>query len=110
MQSQPFSLDLGEFQDPDARVFAARRRGDAIRRLSGLDVVDREGRLVVVTIPDETYTLTTGFFLGLFGPSIRHYGGDGFLTMYHFKGMTGEIFSEILRDCIRYATNTQTPL
>jgi hypothetical protein len=77
-------IDLANFGGP---VYTGRPRGVAARKKLKLDGVPKAGEVVEVTIPDSTYTMTSSYFLGLFGPSVRLCGSKGaFLTMFNFSG------------------------
>ena len=59
--------------------------------------LDTQPNPVVVLIPDSTYTLSTSFFLGMFGPSIQHAGSkEAFFDKYRFT-MPG-FLKEIIED------------
>lgn len=76
-------IDLGRFGPP---VFTGRARGEAIRAKSGLDKKPMDEPVEVV-IPEGTYAITSSFFLGLFGPSIRAAGShEKFFGLFKFTG------------------------
>lgn len=76
-------IDLAEFEGP---VFSGRDRGEAVREQTRLDEADRDNSLhVEVIVPDSTYSVTSSFFLGLFGPSIVRAGTpEKFYEKYEF--------------------------
>lgn len=75
-----------DFEKLGMPVFTGRPRGEDARRKLGLDLVDQGGGTVEVIIPQDIYTLTSSYFLGLFGPSVRKYGRKSeFLEHYRFK-------------------------
>lgn len=77
------TIDLAKFNGP---VYTGRERGERLRESLALDSVDREGAEVNVVIPDDTYTVTSSFFLGLFGPSVIRAGSKvAFFNRYHFQ-------------------------
>ena len=76
-----------DFNDLGGPVYAGRPRGELARKRLRLDSLDQSSVPVEVIIPDETYSLNSSFFLGLFGPSVVHCKSrDGFLEKYHFQG------------------------
>ena len=76
-------IDLG--QDSKRRMFAYRQEGEEWRKLFGLDNPQHAGALWIVRIPDETCAISSGWFLGLFGPSIRAAGSrETFLRQFEF--------------------------
>ncbi|MBA4058688.1 MAG: hypothetical protein C0490_28485 [Marivirga sp.] len=75
-----------DFKDLGGPVYTGRPRGVAIRQRLGLDAVDKDNEQVVdVAVPDSTYSMTSSFFLGLFGPSVVHAGSSSaFFEKFHF--------------------------
>lgn len=75
-----------DFNSMGMPVFTGRPRGEAARRKYRLDDLDSAKESVEVIIPDEVYTITSSYFLGLFGPSIRNYGSKSdFIAHYNFQ-------------------------
>lgn len=75
-----------DFSKIDGLVYTGRDRGERLREVFDLDSVDDEGQQVVVSIPEDTYTISSSFFLGLFGPSVRRAGSKkAFYERYHFN-------------------------
>lgn len=99
-------IDLSEFRTEGVLVFAGRDRGMDVRRKAGLDDVDKQERCVEVRIPDDTFSLTSSFFLGLFGDSVRMLGEELFRQRYTFVGLA---IREVLDDGIREALRTDSP-
>jgi hypothetical protein len=76
-------IDFGKYNGP---VYTGRDRGARLRAELGLDRVDTSDETVDVRIPDDTYTVTSSFFLGLFGPSVVTLGSkDQFFRKYRFR-------------------------
>ena len=103
-------VDMEEFRSPDVRVYAGRERGNACRLAASLDEADAKGWQVEVRIPEDVFSLTTGFMLAMFGPSIRWMGEQDFRKRYTFKGWRPDAMQEILDSMIRYALNRSSPL
>lgn len=63
-------INFSEFNGP---VYVGRDRGLEARIKSNLDEIDKDTtKKVDVIIPENAYTVTSSFFLGMFGPSIIH--------------------------------------
>jgi hypothetical protein len=77
------NIDFAELGGP---VYTGRPRGVSIRERYSLDAADGDSDLVVnVAVPDATYTMTSSFFLGLFGPSVVRAGSsEAFFKKFHF--------------------------
>jgi hypothetical protein len=64
-------------------VFTGRDRGEDTRKRLKLDDFGA-GDSVNVVIPEDVYTVTSSYFLGLFGPSIRDLGLETFQKIFKF--------------------------
>ncbi len=64
-------VDLSTVSGP---VYSGRERGEALRRKYELDDKESGADVVDVFIPEATYTVSSSFFLGLFGPSVKKCG------------------------------------
>lgn len=78
---QTMKINFGDLGMP---VFTGRLRGQETRRRLNLDSI-RDGDNVEVVIPPETYAVTSSYFLGLFGPSVRSLGLERFQQVFQFK-------------------------
>jgi hypothetical protein len=75
-----------DFSDIEGPVYTGRERGVLLRKQLHLDESDSAGEVIEVTIPEKTYTISSSFFLGLFGPSVVHAGTkEAFYRRYKFK-------------------------
>ena len=73
-------IDLAKHQGP---VFSGRERGVQVRELERLDEADQKQETLDVRIPPGTYSVTSSFFLGMFGPSIVRAGStDAFFRKF----------------------------
>lgn len=79
-------LEKIDFRTIKGPVYTGRSRGEHLRLELQLDKLDAAGVPVEVDIPEGTYTISSSFFLGLFGPSILKAGSkDAFFAHYKFK-------------------------
>ena len=75
-------VDLTSVSGP---VYSGRDRGEALRAKYGMDAKEDGADIVDVVIPASTYTVSSSFFLGLLGPSVRKCGSvDLFEKKYRF--------------------------
>lgn len=79
-------INLGEIQQKGSKVFSGRENGKISRQKLNLDYLDTIDEEITVIIPDDTFSINTSFFLGLFGPSVRKLGVKGFKDKYKFVG------------------------
>lgn len=78
-----FTVDL---KDLAGQVYTGRSRGEAFRSQIHLSERENEVDEVQVIVPDETYTISSSFFLGLLGPSVVRAGSkDAFYKRYKFR-------------------------
>lgn len=81
------TLDLNEVRQPrDSRFLSGRPSGENARRHFKLDSLDKSDDRAEVSVPDDLYSVNLSFFLGMFGPSVRKIGAEGFREKYVFKG------------------------
>jgi hypothetical protein len=82
MPSADAVIDFAKIEGP---VYTGRSRGERLREHLGLDALDETQTPVVVRIPATTYSISSSFFLGLFGPSVVRYGSvASFYAKYQF--------------------------
>lgn len=66
-------------------TFVGREAGQAMRAQLELDQKENDVEIVKVIIPSTIYTMSSSFFMGLFGPSVRKCGGHvQFGNKFHF--------------------------
>jgi hypothetical protein len=76
------SIDFAKLGGP---VYVGRPNGEAARRKLLVDELDRAKEVVEVYVPDGTYSINSSYFLGLFGPSVVHFGSEeSFFEHYNF--------------------------
>lgn len=77
------TIDFAKYNGP---IYTGRDRGSRLRQQLSLDDVDCSTAVVQVSIPTGTYTVTSSFFLGLFGPSVIKFGNkEEFFAKYNFS-------------------------
>jgi hypothetical protein len=84
-----------DFRTIEGPVYTGRSRGEALRRELRLDEADAKEEVVEIDIPEDTYTISSSFFLGLFGPSVVKAGSkEAFYSYYHFR--SPEFLKEVM--------------
>lgn len=80
-------LDLAKYQSEGAKIFAGRDRGAFVRSASGIAEFEKShDDELEVRVPEETYAVTSSFFLALFGATIRTLGEEEFRRRVKFTG------------------------
>lgn len=69
------------------RVYVGRPNGEAARRHFKIELLEESGSFPIeVIFPDSARTITSSFFLGMFGNSVRVAGTqEAFLNRFKFK-------------------------
>lgn len=81
--SNHITIDFNNIAGP---VYSGRPRGESLRTKFALDSVDEENVQVDIEVPEGTYSVTSSFFLGLFGPSVVRAGSsEAFFRKYNFR-------------------------
>ena len=105
-QEDLLEIDFSNFGGP---VYSGRAKGEMVRTDLNLDSYDGVTGRIRVIIPKSTYSVTSSFFLGLFGKSVRKAGSfDEFAKKFQFD--TPEIFRQTIRTCVDRALREQTKL
>lgn len=99
-------VDLARFRTEGSKIFSGREQGHQARKKAGLDKLDGGNESVVVQIPSDVFSVNSSFFLGMFAPSIKKLGADGFKLKYQFEGRD---ISRVVDAGIRVATTTSSP-
>jgi hypothetical protein len=85
------AIDFGGLGGP---VYVGRPNGEKARERLDLDKLDEAATPIDVLIPEGTYSVTSSYFLGLFGPSVVHFASEeAFFTHYVFRGPAKHIES-----------------
>lgn len=92
-------INFDKIQGP---VYTGRPRGEKLRKELALENLDLQAEYINVSIPDSTYTITSSFFLGMFGPSVVKLGSsDAFFNKYHFSAKPA--FMNLFKDYVERA-------
>lgn len=76
------TIDFSKIEGP---VYTGRNRGERLRETYGLDSLDASAARVRILIPDSTYSISSSFFLGMFGPSVVRAGNkQSFYDRFEF--------------------------
>jgi hypothetical protein len=93
------TIDLGKIE---GTVYTGRDRGEGLRSVFKIDGLDGEPVEVEVLIPPTVISISSSFFLGLFGPSVVRLGDrDAFYKKYSFK--TTEFLRSIIDSYVNRA-------
>ena len=106
MTTEINKIDLSKMGGP---LFSGRDKGHLNRQKFDLDSIDTSDKQIDVIIPDNTYSITSSFFMGLFGNSIRELGDrDQFFRKYRFR--MPDKFKEKIEIYTERALREKTPV
>ena len=77
-------IDLRKYKNAESRVFTGREEGKKARIDSHLDDLDKTNELIKVIIPDDTVSINSSFFLGMFKDSLEDLKEEKFKEKYKF--------------------------
>jgi len=100
-------VDLSDYRSPESHVFAGRPRGESVRQRARIDEFDRSNEEIEVRVPKDTFTVSSSFFLGMFGKSVQLLGEETFRRRYRFVGAN---IRNTIEDGIAEALNKKSPL
>ena len=101
-------VDLSKFPGP---IYTGRQRGESIRASLNLDEVDASEAAVEVLIPVNAYAISSSFFLGLFGPSVKRAGTpEAFFLFFHFPGIRPSMLPQLEAYVARALQSPSLPL
>jgi len=81
------SINLKDYLGKDCNVFSGRNSGTHLRNILKLNNLDNQENIIVeFNVSDKIYSINSGFFLNLFGNSIRKLGKKEFENKYLFIG------------------------
>lgn len=102
-------IDLEKFRSPGVTLLAGREKGKKVRANLQLDALDQKETTVMVKVPDDVF-LASSFFLGMFGPSVRNLGREGFTVRYLFEGANVDLILEDgISEALKYGSALRSP-
>lgn len=80
------TIDLSKYKTPEVKFYSGRPRAEAVRQELNLEKEESGIEQYTIIVPQDTDSIHTSFFLGLFGPSIRKCGSRAeFLKKFVFQ-------------------------
>jgi hypothetical protein len=105
--SQSKRISLETYRDSGSKIFSGRPRGERVRQSATLAALEDNGFSFEIFVPEDLYSVTSSFFLGMFGDSIRKLGEEEFRRRYKFCGKN---ISRVVEEGIREAQKSASPL
>ena len=102
-------FDLKKYRTKGVKIFSGRERGKLVRENMKLDELDLETVIIEIVFPADILTMTTSFFLGLFGKSVRASGSENLFREKYMISGTEQILLDTT-DGIEIALKETSPL
>jgi len=102
-------INLGRFLSPNSKILSGRNEGFDARKQLKINDFDTNDLEYVIKIPQDTWSINSSFFLGLFGKSIRDIGESKFRKKYLFANWNESLLDDI-EDGIVEAQKNKTAL
>lgn len=100
-------IDLNSYRDPKSRIFSGRVRGEQVRLAARLPELDTSDTEIEVHVPEDAFSVTSSFFLGMFRDSINLLGEEPFRRRFRF---TGKNIQRVVDESIKEALKRSSPL
>jgi hypothetical protein len=108
LEQRRLVLDLEKWRGAKGnRVLAGREYGQSASKEAKLAELDAQDLEIVISVPVDFIAVSSSFFRGMFGDSIRRLGEVEFRRRYKF---TGKNIDRVKEDGIRDALREEFPL
>lgn len=84
MSNKTMKIDLKHFKRKESKVFTGRPEGQKVRKDLKLDEIDKNDIVVNILIPNDTLSVNSSFFSGMFQKSLSTLGETQFRKKYQF--------------------------
>lgn len=91
---------LRPYRNEGAVIFSGRQEGAKARTELEFDSKDKDDESYEIEIPEDTVSINSSFFGGLFEESVIILKREGFLSKYRFILDNGKDISDLIRDDI----------
>lgn len=111
-----YTIDLEKYRSIDkqtkykSKVFTGRDRGKDVREESRLDELEATYDSIVVSIPEDIYSINPSFFEELFRDVVKKLGREGFLGKFTFESKGDYDFQDELMEAIDRILNSSTAI
>lgn len=78
-------INLQMFKRSESKVYTGRPEGEKARSQLKLDDFDKTDDIMKITIPEDTFSVNSSFFSGMFQKSLKTLGEEAFRRKYLFE-------------------------
>lgn len=93
-----------------SKVFTGRDRGKDVREDSKIDEIESLNEKVVVSIPEDIYSINPSFFEEFFKNVVKKLGNESFMNKFELKSNGDYDFKEELMEAIDRILNDATAI
>lgn len=110
------TIDLEKYRSIDkqtnykSKVFTGRDRGIDVRDESKIDALEVDNEKIVVSIPEDIYSINPSFFEELFKNVVKKLGKEGFLAKFELQSNGDYDFQDELMEAIDRILNDATAI
>ncbi len=107
MENKTIAIDITEKMNSNEKMFVISGRDFGERQRQELEIDEKieNNDSITIVIPKTIYSISSSFFLGMFGEILRKYGREKFLNKVKFKCENSTV-NENINDGIFDALNT----
>lgn len=110
------TIDLEKYRSVDkqtrykSKVFTGRDRGKDVREESRIDALEAANDKIIISVPEDIYSINPSFFEELFKNVVKKLGRKGFLSKFEIKSNGDYDFQEELTEAIDRILNDATAI
>ncbi len=91
------NIRMNKYRNEGSRIYSGRPLGESVRAELGLNEKDRDSAIYTFYFPEDTMSINSSYFGGLFEESVICLGREGFEGKYKFLFEDGKELSDILK-------------
>lgn len=106
MEQEEYKIDLGKFNSSDSKVYSGQNRGKDLRSSLTIEKLEKRYNKIIISIPEDTFSVNPSFFLGFLGKSVKTLGEKSFKMKYKFvcTETIMENISEGIESALKYSS------
>lgn len=91
------NIKMNKYKNEGSRIYSGRPLGESVRFQLGLNEKDYDSSVYVFGFPENTMSINSSYFGGLFEESVIRLGRERFEAKYQFRYENGKELSDILK-------------
>lgn len=90
-------IKMNKYKNEGSRIYSGRPLGESVRFQLGLNEKDHDSAIYVFGFPEDTMSINSSYFGGLFEESVICLGREKFEAKYLFRYEDGRELSDVLK-------------